>query len=93
MTPQELLLTVTYVALMQIREASSPGAELDELSRKKIFYLADLVMDIPVALQADEARGGDGSDVLAAVRKRAADRGVEAWLESAIQEAELHRAQ
>lgn len=84
MKPREIVFRVIYLALLEIREASSPGNVIDDNLRKKIFYLSDLVHSAPLALLADEERGGDGSSVLDAVRRRAVEQGVERWLDNAI---------
>jgi hypothetical protein len=84
MRRQEIVLRIIYLALIEIREATLPGSVLDDVVRKKVFYLSDLVHNAPVALLADEQRGGDGSAVLDVIRKRARDHGVGLWLDNAI---------
>jgi hypothetical protein len=84
MRARELVLTVTYLALVEIREAAAPESVLDEAAREKLFYLSDLVHSVPVSVLADEKRGGDGSAVLASIRERSRERGIERWLENAI---------
>lgn len=84
MKPRETVSRVIYQALIEIREASSPGSVIDDILRKKIFYLSDLVHNAPLALLADEQRGGDGSAVLDEIRQRAADQGTERWLDNTL---------
>lgn len=66
-----------YYALIEIR------MEAHHIQHQKIFHLADLLHNIPLALDqaSDEA---DYDEILAQIKGKAKDKGIEEWLEYVI---------
>ena len=77
MTSKEIIYRLIYYALIEIR------MDARSMQGKKIFHLADLLHNIPLALEkASVAVSYDG--ILNQIKEDAKDKGMERWVENVI---------
>ncbi|AYB29337.1 hypothetical protein [Chryseolinea soli] len=74
---KELLYKLLYQVLIEIREE----AHLKE--NKKIFYLSDLVHNVPLQLR-NAKNESDYERILKKIEERAENRNMEKWLKNAL---------
>ncbi len=78
MNSKTVIHALIYYALIEIR------MEAHHIQNNKIFHLADLLHNVPLALDraSDEAAAYD--EILDQIRGKAKDKGIEKWVEYVI---------